>query len=182
MTLASAIAALIMVVSVSTANASLLGTNVTVTNTFGGTIFQGPTTVPVTSGGPELTAFGGFWDIDIQDSSIDLVCNGGACRVNNFTNLDEYLFEGLDWGGSGFLLDATLSSNCACTPNALSFPTNTSLLLSFNKGSPQPNSGNTIFIQLVPSHIPSQIPEPGTLTLFGLGLAGLGYMRRRRAA
>ena len=24
--------------------------------------------------------------------------------------------------------------------------------------------------------------EPGTLTLFGLGLAGLGYMRRRRAA
>ena len=28
---------------------------------------------------------------------------------------------------------------------------------------------------------PLDIPEPTTLTIFGLGLAGLGYMRRRRA-
>ena len=29
---------------------------------------------------------------------------------------------------------------------------------------------------------PGAIPEPATLTIFSLGLAGLGYMRRRRAA
>ena len=28
----------------------------------------------------------------------------------------------------------------------------------------------------------TQIPEPATLALFGLGLAGMGFMRRRRAA
>jgi len=33
------------------------------------------------------------------------------------------------------------------------------------------------------AHMPTgDIPEPGTLALFGLGLAGLGFARRRRAA
>ncbi len=34
-------------------------------------------------------------------------------------------------------------------------------------------------MQLVPL---SQVTEPGTLALFGLGLAGLGFARRRKAA
>jgi len=28
----------------------------------------------------------------------------------------------------------------------------------------------------------SEVPEPGTIAIFGLGLAGLCWMRRRRAA
>jgi len=28
----------------------------------------------------------------------------------------------------------------------------------------------------------TEVPEPGTLVLFGLGLAGFGFARRRRAA
>jgi hypothetical protein len=35
---------------------------------------------------------------------------------------------------------------------------------------------------LVTSMTPRQVPEPGTLALFGLGLAGLGAMRRKKLA
>jgi len=34
----------------------------------------------------------------------------------------------------------------------------------------------------IPEPSPDPIPEPGTLVIFGLGLAGLGFIRRRRAA
>ncbi len=34
-----------------------------------------------------------------------------------------------------------------------------------------------------PTDVPeNDVPEPGTLAIFGMGLAGLGFMRRRRAA
>ncbi len=32
------------------------------------------------------------------------------------------------------------------------------------------------------AHVSNRIPEPGTLALFGLGLAGLGFARRKKAA
>ena len=43
--------------------------------------------------------------------------------------------------------------------------------------------GSSVSFDLVTSHPPSTtIPEPGTLALFSLGLAGFGYVARRRTA
>ena len=38
---------------------------------------------------------------------------------------------------------------------------------------------NTMTVTFFPQH---DVPEPGTLALFGIGIAGLGFARRRKAA
>ena len=59
----------------SNVSASLIGDEITVTNIFDGGTFEGPTTVTAdNTGTPEITNFGGLWDIDYQDSSIHMTC------------------------------------------------------------------------------------------------------------
>lgn len=57
--------------------------------------------------------------------------------------------------------------------------TEDSLTINFVGSSWQQQS--SILITLGTNHNPIATPEPGALALFGLGLAGLGYLRRRRS-
>jgi hypothetical protein len=161
----------------SNVSASLIGDTITVTNFLNGGIFDGPTqVVAVDGGGPELINFGDLWDIDFEDSSFHMVCSGQFCGASNF-GFDEYLFEGLDWNGTGFLSDATL--NPASTFGAaVSLAGPTSVLVAYSLGTGLPPAGVELWIDLESVHV----PEPATLALFGLGLAGLGISRRKRIA
>ena len=38
------------------------------------------------------------------------------------------------------------------------------------------------FSAIASTHVPARVPEPGTLAIMGLGLAGLGFARRKKAA
>jgi hypothetical protein len=44
-----------------------------------------------------------------------------------------------------------------------------------------PYPGFPGYLQLTPGPLVFTTPEPGTLSLFALGLAGVGFMRRRKA-
>jgi hypothetical protein len=43
------------------------------------------------------------------------------------------------------------------------------------------NADNTQFITVDVSAVPARVPEPGTLSILGLGLLGAGALRRRKA-
>ena len=158
------------------AYANLIGDTVTVTNIFDGQIFDGPTDVVVIQGGVELPAFGGEWDIDIEASSIHLDPFVGPVGLP-IQGLDEYHFDGLDWVDSpdGIIIGIDVQEMGLSIAAMVTFDLH-SIWISFLPGTIK-TADAAVWIDIVTNH---DVPEPSTLALFAIGLAGLGLMMRRR--
>ena len=175
--LAAGIVAIALVNITSVAHASIIGTEVTVTNTFNGLLFAGPVDVTVTDG-VELTNFADSWSIDISENRIRFFDPGDELAFDVLNNNDDYLFSNIDWGGvPGEIVEASVASVVGLGTSPIVTFTADSINVRFPT-----LTDLTAFPELeaVISFEVAKIPEPATIALVGAGLAGLGVSARRR--
>ena len=169
------------------AQASLIGTTVDYDRVFNGfDLGPGPAVV---GPGIEFSDVGGGFLSDIDASSIAISGSGGfGFTTAGADGIQQFIrYSGLTWvNDPGAVIDSIdvtfgdiLGDGTGGIPFStanVSFSVNTITLLVGGYNFPQ--TGFFINIAITPDH--AVIPEPSTLAIFAFGLAGLGFVTRRR--
>lgn len=169
------LAAALIIGATPAANASLIGDTVTVTNEFPlGTVTN--TQLVVVTPGNEALSLGGAAFVDINAASIEIIWTRGVATRNGIFN--GYVFSDLDWlPDAGSIVGVSLNTNIAgITLSDITFTTDS---VAINVEGTSRTSDSFLDVLLTTTH-GNRIPEPSTVLLFGIGLAGLGLARRKR--
>jgi len=145
-------------------NANVTGTVTFDDSVFDGTNFQFVQNTDIV--GLSLTVFGVAFDLgDVVTGDYSIIDSSGVNPV--IVN------------GAGSLANDGASHNIAFYPDDSAPPADGDASLQYYANL---ESGEPVYlrVQWVISEAVVSVPEPGTLALFGGGLAGLGWLRRRR--
>jgi hypothetical protein len=131
----------------------------------------------ISSGSSPLCGNNVAWDINIESSSIDITFpNQNRDSFWNSATFNGLILKDLDWGVQGQITNVTMSTSYSIFP-FLDFGADyISVNFSATNGATI-DTGSFVSLQIETTH---GVPEPATLALFAAGLAGLGFMRRRR--